>query len=171
MTLTFLDVYLQYDYRKNGDKNTFWLAFASDLLTGWAKSSVIILDSAQISIMCDENMNSTHFAVMITILNFANGSPYIIGTFVIGFCSYYYWAGFCIVYNFIFLICTRKYFLDIDNTPKSDFIWQEIENVPKENENYQISNHDNSNIVYPQESLNPNNDIGLHNDANIYQNS
>ena len=100
--MAMLDVYTYYDFKKNGDKNTLWFSMASACLGGWMKCALWIFDTGQLSIMCDESLNVTHFATMQVLYNIANSAPYIIGVFLIGFIDFYIWAAFCLVYNVIF---------------------------------------------------------------------
>lgn len=120
--LSAIDVYTYYDFKKNGDKNTLWIHLASDITLGWLKSGLFILETAQIAIMCDESLNSTHFAMMQVVWNVSNALPYLIGTFIIDFVSYYPWCALCAVYNIIFLIFSKKQFTKIDNADKSQFV-------------------------------------------------
>jgi hypothetical protein len=107
----------------NGDGNTLWLVFCSSLLAGWMKCALWIFDGGQVAIMCDESLNGTHFATMQFIYNVANAAPYMIGVFLVGFFDFYYWAAICIVYNFVFLLFSKKTFVQIDLAEKTDFIW------------------------------------------------
>jgi len=71
-----VDFYTYHDYMTNGDKNSFWWLVASDLTNGWLKCALYIMETAQLSIMCDESLNSTHFASMQVIYNISNALPY-----------------------------------------------------------------------------------------------
>ncbi len=79
-----LDVYTYYDYKQNGDKNTLYYSLASDVACGWLKCAFWILDSAQRAIICDENLNSTHWAAMQTYFNVSNALPFLIGSALLG---------------------------------------------------------------------------------------
>jgi len=118
-----IDVYTYYDYTQNGDKNTFWLSFVSDITGGLLKCAWWILDSGQIAMMVDENINPSHFTAMQTYFNISNALPYFIGTMTLGFMSYYIVAILGTVYTIATLPFLWKYFKELDSFKKEDFVW------------------------------------------------
>lgn len=123
LLFSFIDIYRYYDFKQNGEDNTIWFSIASDCLGGWVKTALFILETAQISAICDEKLNATHFATMQVIYNLSNALPYLLGTFLVGFISFYIWAFSCVGFGFIFLLCSKKKFNEIDDAPKSEFEW------------------------------------------------
>ena len=87
------------------------------------------------AIMCDESLNSTHFAMMQVIYNISNALPYFIGTMLIDYVSYYPWCAIMAFYQIIFLAFTQKYFTQIDKADKSEFI---LEKKPFSQSNNQV---------------------------------
>ena len=118
-----LDVYTYYDFKQNGDKNTFYFSCASDIVGGWLKCAWWIFDSAQIAIMVDENMNSTHWAAMSTIYNIANAIPYLVSTMLLPAIGFYAISIIGLIYTLIALPLLYKYFKALDNCSKEDFVW------------------------------------------------
>lgn len=121
-----IDVYTYYDFTKNGDKNTFWLSFVSDITGGLLKCAWWILDSGQIAMMVDENINSSHWTAMQTYFNISNALPYFIGTMTLGFMSFYIVAIIGTVYTILTLPFLWKYFKELDSFKKEDFCWIDV---------------------------------------------
>lgn len=132
-----LDVYTYYDYKKNGDKNTFWLSLISDIIGGWLKCSWWIFDSAQFAIMVDENISSTHWAAMQTFQNVSNALPYFVSTMLLPLTGFYIIALLGLIYTIIVLPMLYNKFKQLDMCEKEDFIWKDsvAEAVEKSKQN------------------------------------
>jgi hypothetical protein len=87
-----LDVYTYYDFKTNGDKNTLWFSIAAATFGGWAKATIFTLETAQVAVMCGDDLASTHFATFQVVLNVSNAVPFILGSFIIGYVKFEIWA-------------------------------------------------------------------------------
>jgi hypothetical protein len=86
------DYYTYYDFKTNGDKNTLWLSIVAATLGGWAKATIFTLETAQVAVMCGDELASTHFATFQVILNVSNAMPYLLGSFIIGYVRFEIWC-------------------------------------------------------------------------------
>ena len=150
----FIDVYTYYDFKNNGDKNTFYFSTASNTLGGILKCTWWIYDTAQFAVMVDENINSTHWAAMQTFQNITNSAPYFISTILLPLIGYYIISITGFVYTIIVLPFLWKYFKELDNCNKDDFIWkdsvleavEESKNKFKDELENNVSQLENNNI-------------------------
>lgn len=63
-------------FKARGDEYIVYFLACAAVFRGWWWCTIWILDLGQMSIMCDENVNSTHWAAMNTIWNISNTLPY-----------------------------------------------------------------------------------------------